>query len=106
MPSGVSLRVIVLSELPLDAGGHWSYACSTGDASSSRRWRIWQATRREGERNLLLRQLHARFDELPAAVVARIEAAEAVEIERWANASSRPGLSPKFSTAHPDRWRS
>jgi flagellar biosynthesis/type III secretory pathway protein FliH len=39
--------------------------------------------RKEGERNLLLRQLRARFGELPAAAVARIDAAEIAEIERW-----------------------
>ena len=39
--------------------------------------------RKEGERNLLLRLLRARFGELPAAAVARIEAAETAEIERW-----------------------
>ncbi|HSN98273.1 MAG TPA: DUF4351 domain-containing protein, partial [Candidatus Nanopelagicales bacterium] len=39
--------------------------------------------RHEGERSLLLRQLRARFGELPAAVVARVEAAGVDEIERW-----------------------
>jgi hypothetical protein len=39
--------------------------------------------RKEGERTLLLRQLRARFGELPAASVARIEAAELAELERW-----------------------
>lgn len=39
--------------------------------------------RQEGERNLLLRQLRARFGELPAAVAARIHAAEVAELERW-----------------------
>lgn len=38
---------------------------------------------KEGERNLLLRLLRARFGELPVAAVARIEAAEAGELERW-----------------------
>lgn len=38
---------------------------------------------REGERSLLLRQLHARFGELPEAVVARIEAADMADLERW-----------------------
>lgn len=38
---------------------------------------------KEGERNFFLRQLRARFGELPAAAVARIEAAEAGELERW-----------------------
>ncbi|WP_437679604.1 DUF4351 domain-containing protein [Sorangium sp. So ce131] len=38
---------------------------------------------KEGERTLLLRQLRARFGELPAAVVARVEAADVAELERW-----------------------
>ena len=38
---------------------------------------------RTGERTLLLRQLRARFGELPAPAVARIEAANVVEIQRW-----------------------
>jgi hypothetical protein len=38
---------------------------------------------KEGGRNLLLRQLRARFGELPAAVVARIDAADVAELERW-----------------------
>ncbi len=37
----------------------------------------------EGERHLLLRLLRTRFGELPAAAVARVEAAEMVDIERW-----------------------
>ncbi|MCC6557532.1 MAG: DUF4351 domain-containing protein [Polyangiaceae bacterium] len=37
----------------------------------------------EGERRLLVRQLRARFGELPADAVARIEAAGVVELERW-----------------------
>ena len=39
--------------------------------------------RKEGASNLLLRQLRARFRELPAAVIARIEAADAADIELW-----------------------
>jgi hypothetical protein len=39
--------------------------------------------RKEGERSLLLRQLRSRFGELTAADVARIEAADIAEIERW-----------------------
>jgi len=39
--------------------------------------------RKEGERSLLLRLLHSRFGELPAAAVARIEAADIADIERW-----------------------
>ena len=39
--------------------------------------------RREGERSLLLRQLHARFGELPEVTVARIEAADSADLERW-----------------------
>jgi len=42
-----------------------------------------KAGRKEGERSLLLRQLRARFGELPAATVARIEAAEIADLERW-----------------------
>lgn len=37
----------------------------------------------EGERTLLLRLLRARFGELPAAAVARVEAAEVAELEQW-----------------------
>jgi hypothetical protein len=37
----------------------------------------------EGERNLLLRLLRVRFGELPAAALARIEAAQVAELERW-----------------------
>jgi len=39
--------------------------------------------RKEGERGLLLRQLCSRFGELPAAAVARIEAADLADLERW-----------------------
>ncbi len=39
--------------------------------------------RKEGERALLLRLLRARFGELPADVVARVEGAEVGTIERW-----------------------
>jgi flagellar biosynthesis/type III secretory pathway protein FliH len=38
---------------------------------------------KKGERTLLLRLLRARFGELPAAAVARIQAAEVAELERW-----------------------
>jgi flagellar biosynthesis/type III secretory pathway protein FliH len=38
---------------------------------------------KKGERNLLLRQLRARFGELPPAAVARIEAAEVADLEQW-----------------------
>jgi hypothetical protein len=38
----------------------------------------------EGERKLLLRQLRARFGELPATAVARIEAASEAELGQWA----------------------
>jgi hypothetical protein len=37
----------------------------------------------EGGRSLLLRLLHARFGELPAATVARIETADMADLERW-----------------------
>ena len=40
--------------------------------------------RREGERRVLLKQLRLRFGELPAAVVACVEAAEVPELEVWA----------------------
>jgi hypothetical protein len=39
--------------------------------------------RNEGERRVLLRQLRARFGEVPAAIVARIEAADMADLERW-----------------------
>lgn len=39
--------------------------------------------RNEGVRSMLLRQLHARFGELPSATVARIEAADIADLERW-----------------------
>jgi hypothetical protein len=46
-----------------------------------------KAGRREGERDaerrVLLKQLRLRFGELPAAVVARVEAAEVPELEAW-----------------------
>ena len=38
---------------------------------------------RNAERRLLLKQLRLRFGELPAAVVARIEAAEVPELDAW-----------------------
>ncbi|WP_437293528.1 DUF4351 domain-containing protein [Sorangium sp. So ce426] len=40
--------------------------------------------RLEGKRAVLLRQLRARFGELPDAAVARIEAAESAALEQWA----------------------
>ncbi|WP_437827408.1 DUF4351 domain-containing protein [Sorangium sp. So ce1153] len=40
--------------------------------------------RQEGERTILLRQLRARFGELPEAAVVRIEAAETASLEQWA----------------------
>ena len=39
--------------------------------------------RREGERRVLLKQLRLRFGDLPAAVVARVEAAETPELDAW-----------------------
>lgn len=42
-----------------------------------------QEGRSEGERHLLLRLLRTRFGELPAAAIARIEAADVPDIERW-----------------------
>jgi hypothetical protein len=39
--------------------------------------------RAEGERRLLLRQLRARFGELPAAIAERVEAAGTADLERW-----------------------
>jgi hypothetical protein len=47
------------------------------------RSQILQEGRNEGERSLLLRLLRARFGELPAAAIARVEAAEPAELERW-----------------------
>ncbi|WP_433927588.1 DUF4351 domain-containing protein [Sorangium cellulosum] len=40
--------------------------------------------RQEGERAILLRQLRARFGELPDAAVARLEGAETAALELWA----------------------
>ena len=40
--------------------------------------------RAEGERNALLRQLRARFDIVPAAVIARINVVALEDLERWA----------------------
>ncbi|WP_438038199.1 DUF4351 domain-containing protein [Sorangium sp. So ce128] len=40
--------------------------------------------RHEGERAILLRQLRARFGELPDAAVARVEGAEIAVLEQWA----------------------
>jgi hypothetical protein len=39
--------------------------------------------RAEGARSMLLRLLRARFGELPASVVARVESSEASVLERW-----------------------
>ena len=38
----------------------------------------------EGERRILLRQLEVRFGSLSERVVARVQAADATELERWA----------------------
>ncbi len=38
---------------------------------------------RNAERRVLLKQLRLRFGELPAAVVARVEAAEMPELDAW-----------------------
>ena len=43
-----------------------------------------QEGRQEGQRELLLRQLRARFGDLQPAVTARIESASVSDIERWA----------------------
>jgi hypothetical protein len=40
--------------------------------------------RRQGAQRLVLKQLGLRFGELPAAVVAQVEAAEVSELETWA----------------------
>jgi Domain of unknown function (DUF4351) len=51
--------------------------------------------RSEGVRSVLLRVLHARFGELPAAIVARVEAAELADLELWServlDGARRPG---------------
>jgi hypothetical protein len=44
-----------------------------------------QEGRKEGELNVLLRQLRARFGELPAAALARIQAADTAEVEQWSD---------------------
>lgn len=43
-----------------------------------------QEGRQEGQRELLLRLLHRRFGELPAALARRVAAAEGPQLERWA----------------------
>jgi flagellar biosynthesis/type III secretory pathway protein FliH len=40
---------------------------------------------KKGMRSALLRQLRKRFGELPASAVARVERAEATDIEQWAD---------------------
>lgn len=55
--------------------------------------------RTEGHAELLLRQLDARFGPLPIAVVARVHAAPAADLERWAIAVlSAPTLAAVFAT--------
>lgn len=39
----------------------------------------------KGERKVLLKQLRRRFGDVPAGVVARIEAAEVADLEIWAD---------------------
>lgn len=52
----------------------------------------------EGRADLLLRQLDARFGPLPIAVVARVHAASAADLERWALAVlSAPTLAAVFA---------
>lgn len=45
--------------------------------------RLRDQARSDGERKMLLRQLRARFGELPAGALARIEAAGEADLERW-----------------------
>ena len=45
--------------------------------------KIIEEGRKEGERGILLRLLRSRFGELSAADVARVEAADGAELERW-----------------------
>jgi hypothetical protein len=47
------------------------------------RSQILQEGQNEGARRLMLRLLRARFGELPAAAVARVEAADTAALERW-----------------------
>jgi Domain of unknown function (DUF4351) len=49
------------------------------------RQKLRNEARTEGERSLLLRLLRTRFGELPAAAVARIEAADVAALERWSD---------------------
>lgn len=44
---------------------------------------IKEAGREEGRKALLLRMLGRRFGELPRAVVARVEAADSAQLDRW-----------------------
>ena len=41
--------------------------------------------RLEGERKVLVRQLRRRFGDLPAAVIAQIDAADEATLERWSD---------------------
>ena len=43
-----------------------------------------QGERLKGERAMLTKQLHWRFDEVPAHVIEQIERANPAELERWA----------------------
>ncbi len=43
-----------------------------------------QGERLKGERAMLTKQLHWRFEEVPAHVIERIERANPAELERWA----------------------
>ena len=62
-----------------------------------------QKGRLEGEAKLLLRQLHRRFDPLPEWVETRVRAANAAQLETWADALLDAGkLADMFGAPPPN----